>query len=149
MPEGGILSLNDIDIPELPQLEAMDAEQAYCYSWTASLIDDVLDDVRQYYSNKGMETHWLVFSARVVIPIKDVTEVPSLKTLCQKYTLHDEQTVSGMIANVKRRFRATLERKLHRTQKTTLDINDEINRLKNILLKKHLSTDDKKNDHDR
>lgn len=147
MPRGGIISLDDANIPELPQQEEMDADQIFYYSWTANLLDDVLDAVRQHYVNKGMDTHWLVFSARVVVPIKEITKEPSRKELCQKYNITDEQTISGMVANVKRRFRTTLECKLQRAEQTDSDINEEIKRLEKFLAKKRPPKDDKdKND---
>ena len=79
MPPKGIVSLNDVKEPELPQPEDMNAEQAFDYALTASFLDSAMDAVRQYYLDRDRGTHWQVFFDRVVAPIREAVEAPSLK----------------------------------------------------------------------
>ena len=51
-PESGILSIDDVKVPEIPQQEELDEGQTFVYAWLADLLDEVMASVRQYYINR-------------------------------------------------------------------------------------------------
>lgn len=103
------LSVGDETMGEL------DAGQGFNYAWKAELLNHVLSEVEEGYVKRGMEAHWCVFRDRLLKPILEDRDAPSLKAICRQHAIKDEVTASNMLKTVKRLFRSTLRKHVRQT----------------------------------
>ena len=73
-----------------------------------------------------MAAHWNLFSDRVLQPIVEDAEAPSLEEVCLKHGIEDKIKASNMIFTVKKRFQAALRRLLRQSVASDTDIKEEI-----------------------
>jgi RNA polymerase sigma-70 factor (ECF subfamily) len=111
-PEGGVHSLDSDDLPEIPIRTQMKPEDAFYYAWASDLLEQVLAELKEEYSQSGRVQYWGAFYRRVLAPILNRTQMASLSEVCAAYGISDETKASNMIITVKRRFRAILMRRL-------------------------------------
>jgi RNA polymerase sigma-70 factor (ECF subfamily) len=134
IPKDKLVPLDSADPPAIPAaVFAAEAEQSYHYAWTSALMDRVLMTVRLACYDEGLETHWHIFSERVVRPILDDAAPPSLGTLSAKYGIADPRQASNMIVTVKRRFRSTLREHIRMTVLTNDQVDDELREILRFL----------------
>ncbi len=102
IPKGKIVSLDAIEPPVLPQ-SVIDSspEDSYNYAWVSALLDQILSDVKCACFEQGMETHWNVFSEKVVEPMLNNARPPFLVHICEKYGIESEKKTSNMIVTVR------------------------------------------------
>lgn len=102
--------------PVLPESVAQTtAEDSYHYAWLSSLLEHVLDEVKEACEDEGLDIHWALFNKRVVWPIFGNRTPPSLPELCESYDIDDVKKASNMIITVKRRFKAALMQHVRNT----------------------------------
>jgi len=107
----------DIAVPTaLPEtVGELDAEQSFNYAWKAEILERVLAEVRDRYIKRDMETHWYVFRDRLLQPILEGREAPSLNQICERYGITNKTTSSNILKTVKRLFRSVLEKNVRQT----------------------------------
>jgi len=105
------------------------AEDSYHYAWLSSLLEQVLEEVKENCQQQGMNIHWALFNKRVVWPIFDDRSPPSLSELCESYDIEDVKKVSNMIITVKRRFKAALMNHVRNTVLSQSQAPDELEEL--------------------
>jgi RNA polymerase sigma-70 factor (ECF subfamily) len=116
IPPTKLTSLDLADPPAgLENLCEMNAEQSFDYVWKAQLLEQVVAEVRERYLERGMETHWNVFRDRLLEPVLEDREAPSLPEICRRYGIDNEATASAMIKTVKRFFRNVLTEHVRQT----------------------------------
>jgi len=126
IPPHKLVSLDLIDPPEFPEpMSRSTPEDAFNYAWTSSLVEQVLREVETTCRNQGQAVYWLVFQDRVLRPIMERTNPPSLGEVCQRYGIEDGIKASSMILTVKRRFRATLKKYLRHSVTSNEEEADE------------------------
>lgn len=104
------------EAPVLPESVAKTtAEDSYHYAWLSSLLERVLEEVKDSCENEGMDIHWALFNKRVVWPAFEDRSAPALGELCELYDIKDAKKASNMIITVKRRFRAALMQHVRNT----------------------------------
>ena len=104
-------------------------EQAFCYHWSATLVRQVLTDVRHECEKDGLDAHWKVFEHRVVRPML-LNEPPTdHATLVGQLHLKDESQAANMMITVKRRFARALYQEIGRTVMDPSQIEDELHEL--------------------
>lgn len=109
IPEDKLVSLNLTPLPALPAaVEASSPQESYDYGWMASLLDQVLSQVERRCAEEQRNLHWQLFHDRIVRPILDNTDPPSLGEMCQRYHIADKKKASNMIITVKRCFKTML-----------------------------------------
>ena len=126
----------EIDGPPLP-LEDWPAQtstnetpdEAFCYQWSATLVRQVLTDVKASCETDGMDAHWRVFEHRVVRPMLFDEPPTDHATLVELLQLKDESQAANMMITVKRRFARALCREIGRTVLDPEQIEDELNEL--------------------
>lgn len=102
--------------PVLPESVARTtAEDSYHYAWLSSLLERVLEQVKDDCEQEGMDIHWALFNKRVVWPTFGDRSAPSLGELCDMYDIEDVKKASNMIITVKRRFRTALMQHVRNT----------------------------------
>ena len=91
------------------------SEEEFCYLWAATVVRQVLTDVRDACEADGLDAHWTVFEHRVVRPML-LNEPPTdHAALVQQLGLKDESQAANMMVTVKRRFVRALYREIGRT----------------------------------
>jgi len=133
-PGNGLVSLDGTDVPNpMEPWPGTTPEQAFDRAWASALLDKVLDDLEGRCAADGKETHWAVFSARVLQPIMEGIEPPSLSELCSVHDIPNEEQASNMIVTVKRRFRACLEQHVRQDVNSDAAVGEEIGDLVAVL----------------
>jgi len=137
IPKDRIVSLNAIEEPVLPQsIIESGPEDSYNYAWVSALLDQVLSEVKRKCCEGGMETHWCVFRERVVKPMLNNSEPPSLTDICEEYGIESQKKASNMIVTVKRRFQGTLRQYIRSTVASESRMDDELREIMKFLPKK-------------
>lgn len=127
IPRARVVSLDVFNVSELPEAaqHGCDAD-CFAYTWKSTLIDQTLNEVRAACREQGLDTHWRVFEDRVLQPIFDNAEAPSMREICERHGIDAESIASNMLVTVKRRFRAALHRNLRLTVLAEGDVDDEL-----------------------
>ncbi|MHC4989519.1 MAG: hypothetical protein ACYTGC_00935 [Planctomycetota bacterium] len=80
-----------------------DPEAAFSAQWAATLVRQVLEDVRNACIHAGLEAHWTVFEERVARPML-LGEAPTeYSDLVERLGLKDASQAANMVITVKRR----------------------------------------------
>lgn len=133
-PEGGLIYLEEIDGFSIPEpVHYRSPVEAFDYAWGAALLDRVLAGVARRCRERGDATHWELFRTRVLLPITQNADVPSLDRLCRKYGISRKAQVSNMIFMVKRRFQRALRRHVRQFVSSDAEVDREILDLMAIL----------------
>jgi hypothetical protein len=134
LPRRGLVHLEAAQIPDLPIAKSKSTpEQAFHYAWATNLLDQVLAKVKNEYFDTGRLTYWEVFQAKLLVPIFDNTEAPSLAELCKKYNIESKKKASNMIITVKRRFATAMRHHLEQFVQSEAEVEDEFHQLVEIL----------------
>jgi len=137
IPKHKIVSLDAIEPPSLPQtIIESNPEDSYHYAWVSAMLDQVLSDVKHACCEQGMETHWSIFSERVVQPMLNNAAPPSLKDICEKYSIESEKKASNMIVTAKRRFQSALKQYIRSTVASESQMADELKEILKFIPKK-------------
>jgi DNA-directed RNA polymerase specialized sigma24 family protein len=136
IPKSKIVPLDIIDPTELRQATSeLTPEDSFHYAWVSALLEQVLEEVEAKCRKDGKTVHWHVFYDRVLEPIMDKTEPPSMKEICRKYSLHNEVKASNMIVTVKRRFQAALRKHLRDLVVSKEQVDEELSEIMQFLPK--------------
>ncbi|MHC4543937.1 MAG: RNA polymerase sigma factor [Planctomycetota bacterium] len=137
IPKSRLIRLNDIEPLDLPKaVDGLTSEESFNYTWISELLDQMIAEVEAECCTHGMTVHWKVFHTRVLQPIVESTEPPSLAEICNKYGVEDGIKASNMIFTVKRRFQAALKRHLRQRVASEAQVNEELVQLTQFLTKK-------------
>lgn len=101
-------------------------EEAFCYQWSATLVRQVLTEVRAACETDGLGAHWTVFEHRVVRPMLFNEPPTDHATLVEQLKLKDESQAANMMITVKRRFARALYQEIGRTVIDPGHIEDEL-----------------------
>jgi hypothetical protein len=135
-PSGWIIQLDDVELPDIAVSESEARPyQAFHYAWATDLLDEVLAEVKNECYSTGKITHWEVFRAKVLAPIIESVEPPSLAEICTQQGVDSESKASNMIVTIKRRFRTVLKRFLRQFVRSESQVEDELKELLEILSK--------------
>jgi DNA-directed RNA polymerase specialized sigma24 family protein len=133
---------------EIPILELIDLipssdshyeseEDIFNCAWVSSLLDNVSNKVKEQFSSKGSDLHWIAFDKRVRKPILKETPVPSLADICKTCGIEDEVKASNMITTVKRCFQKTLRNHIREYVYSDTEVDHELSELM-IFLQKYV-----------
>lgn len=127
IPPERVVHLEAVDPGELPQSVAgLDPDESFNYTWKADLLERVLAEVRTDYTNRGMETHWLIFRDRLLAPLLQDQAVPSMRELCTRYGIDKQASVSHMLTTVKRHFQTVLRSQVRQTVLDGQSVEEEL-----------------------
>jgi DNA-directed RNA polymerase specialized sigma24 family protein len=104
-------------------------EHAFCAQWNAMLIRDVVDRVREGCLKAGLEAHWEVFEARVVLPMLKGEMRTPYSQLVKRLELADAAQAANMMITVKRRFVLALMQAIAATVGDPMQVEDELRAL--------------------
>lgn len=135
-PRGGLVRLEDVDWLNVPEpVHYASPTEAFDYAWASALLDQVLAEVAGKCRETGTVTHWELFRAKVLGPIMDNTNPPSLSYLCEKHGLPKRAKASHMILTMKRRFQSVLRLQMRQFVETDDEVDEEIDYLLKIFSK--------------
>jgi RNA polymerase sigma-70 factor (ECF subfamily) len=136
IPKSKLVRLDVLDSPELRQAASeLTAEDSFNYAWVSALLEQVLGEVEAKCHEDGKTVHWHVFGDRVLDPIMDKTDPPSMKEICRKYGIEGEAKASNMMVTVKRRFQAALEDHLRGLVASEEQVDEELAEIMRFLPK--------------
>jgi hypothetical protein len=95
----------------------------------------MLAEVRVQCVRRGMGLHWTLFHERVVRPILEDREPPTLAALCARHGVDEPTTASNMIFSVKRQFQAALREHLRNAVARDDEIAGEFDDLVQFLMR--------------
>jgi RNA polymerase sigma-70 factor (ECF subfamily) len=131
-----LVPLEHVDIAALPEpVGKLSSEEFFNYAWISELLDRMLEAVEAECLQRGMAVHWDLFYDRVLHPILECAEPPSLESLCRKHRIDSTVKVSNMIFAVKRRFQASAKRLLRQSVASEDDFSEEMLELVKFLAK--------------
>jgi DNA-directed RNA polymerase specialized sigma24 family protein len=117
----------------LESQQASEPDEVFQYAWASEVLDQVLASVRDACYQKNQQSHWEIFYAKVVVPILEDTEPPSLNDLCARLGIRDEATASNMINSVKRQFQSAMRRYLRQFVSSDAEVDEEFRDIFEIL----------------
>jgi RNA polymerase sigma-70 factor (ECF subfamily) len=127
IPREKLVSLDRIDPAELPQVTSeLSAEASFDYGWTVALLERVLAEVETQCKTDGKAIYWQVFHDRILQPILEGTDPPTVKEICTKYDIANGIKLSNMIVTVKRRIQAALKRHVRNLVTDDVEISGEM-----------------------
>jgi hypothetical protein len=134
IPGNRLISLEVVEETEL-QYACTQAtpEDSFNYAWVSALLEQVIEEVRAGCYQDGKSTHWHVFRERVLDPIMEKTNAPSLDELCHKYGIADQAKASNMIVTVKRRFGTALRQHLRDSVASEEEVEEELQEMMRFL----------------
>jgi hypothetical protein len=126
--------LDAAGLPDMP-IDKSEArpELVFHYTWATNLLDQVLGKVREEYCSTGRTTYWEVFRLKILAPVFENVEAPSLEEICNKYAVESEKRASNMVITVKRRFASVLRQQLRQFVQSDSEVEDEFRALVEIL----------------
>jgi RNA polymerase sigma-70 factor (ECF subfamily) len=134
IPKNKLVSLEVVEEAELRRAcTQLTAEDSFNYAWVSALLEEVLEEVRVGCYQDGKTTHWHVFRERILGPIMDKTDAPSMNEICHKYGVADPAKASNMIVTVKRRFGMALREHLRASVTSDEEVDDELQEMMRFL----------------
>jgi len=116
IPAAKLVPLDVICPPVLPQnISELAPEQCFDYAWKTDLLERALNELKQWYFGREMETHWFLFRDRLLQPSLKGLEAPPFSTLCEQYEIEDETKASNILGTVKRKFQSILTKHVRLT----------------------------------
>jgi len=134
LPKYGLAALDATGLPDMPMDKSeRRPELVFHYTWATNLLDQVLAQVREEYCGTSRTTYWEVFRLKILAPIFENVEAPSLEDICEKYAVESEKRASNMVITVKRRFSSVLRQQLRQFVQSDSEVEDEFRALVEIL----------------
>ena len=127
VPKGKLVPLDVVDPDALVAVsDDLSPDDCFNYAWVSSLLERVLDEVEATCHEDGMTVYWKVFEERVLQPIMDETDPPSVKEICGQYGIPDGNKLANMVVTVKRRIRSALKKHIRDLVASPEEVSDEL-----------------------
>ena len=114
----------------LDKLEAKDGcpqdEDFFNYAWIQTILENVTKRLKKHYKKSGKGYYWDAFNLRVIEPILERKEAPSINEICQKVGVSDENKVSNYIFQVKQNFQKELRNHIREYVNTEQEVSEEL-----------------------
>jgi RNA polymerase sigma-70 factor (ECF subfamily) len=126
IPKGKLVSL-DVDDPDsvVAVSDDLSPDDCFNYAWVSCLLERVLGEVEATCHEDGMTVYWKVFEQRVLLPILDETNPPSVKEICNRYDVPDGTKLANMIVTVKRRIQSALKKHIRDLVTSQEEVSEE------------------------
>jgi RNA polymerase sigma-70 factor (ECF subfamily) len=127
----------DVTEPEdlSPAARELTAEECFNTAWISALLERAFEQVEAQCHQDGKTVHWYVFRDRVLQPIMDRAEPPSLQEICATYGIDSEAGASNMIVTIKRRLQKAMRESLRRSVTSEELVDSEMEELKRFFPK--------------
>jgi hypothetical protein len=136
IPKSKLVELDVTDLSELRQAASeLTPDDSFNYAWVSTLLAQVLQEVEVKCHGDGKTVHWHIFHDRILEPIMEKTEPPSMKEICRKYAVDSEAKASNMMVTVKRRFQTVLRNHLRSLVVSEEQVDEELAEIMRFLPK--------------
>jgi DNA-directed RNA polymerase specialized sigma24 family protein len=136
IPQTKLVPLDNIDLPDIAQAHAsLSPEDAFNYAWVSTLLEEVLSEVEATCRQRHLMIHWQAFKEKILEPILEGYDPPSLQDLCERHGIEDTTKASNMIGTVKKIFRGILEQHVRRSVLSDEDMPEELIQIKRFFQK--------------
>jgi DNA-directed RNA polymerase specialized sigma24 family protein len=136
VPKGRLVPLDTLDPEALPAVaDDLSPDDCFNHVWISSLLERALHEVETSCHEDDKTAYWKVFEERVLQPIVEEAEPPSVKDICGRYGIPDGAKLANMIVTVKRRIRAALERLVQESVMSADEATDELQEMGRFLPK--------------
>lgn len=136
IPREKLVRLDFIEETELPaSVQELTPEDCFDTTWISVLLERALAHVEAQCHEDDKTVHWYVFRDRVLQPIMDQAEPPSLKEIGSKYGIDNGAAVSNMIVTVKRRLQKAMREHLRQSVVSDELVDHEMEELKRFFPK--------------
>jgi len=127
VPKGKLVALDVVDSDALAAVsEDMSPDESFNCASVSSLLERVFEEVENSCHQDGMTVYWKVFEERILQPIMDQTDPPSVKEICSKYGIEDGHKLANMIITTKRRIQSALEKHVQKLVTSPEEVIDEL-----------------------
>jgi len=127
VPKGCLVPLDTLDPEALPAVaDDLSPDDCFNHVWVSSLLERALHEVEMSCHEDDKAVYWKVFEERVLQPIVEEAEPPSVKDICGRYGIPDGAKLANMIVTVKRRIRAAMERLVQESVMSADEATDEL-----------------------
>jgi RNA polymerase sigma-70 factor (ECF subfamily) len=136
IPGEKLVCLDVAEPADLP-LAAPDLSPDDCFNtaWISLLLERALEQVEAQCHQDGKTVHWYAFRDRVLQPIMNRAEPPSLNEIRTAYGIDSEAAVSNMIVTVKRRLQKAMREYLRRSVTSEELVDGEMKELRRFFPK--------------
>ena len=136
IPKSKLVPLDITDLHELRQASSeLTPEDSFNYAWVSSLLEQVLQQVEAKSHEDGKTVHWHIFYDRILEPIMEKTEPPSMTEICRRYGIDTETKASNMMVTIKRRFQTALRSHLRSLVVSEDQVDEELAEIMRFLPK--------------
>jgi len=136
IPQAKLVPLDNIDLPDVEQAHATSGpEDAFNYAWVSTLLEEVLSEVEATCRKRRLRIHWRAFQERILGPILEGHDSPSLQDICERHGIENPTKASNMIGSVKKIFRSTLQQHVRHSVLSVDDMPDELLQFKRFFQK--------------
>ena len=136
IPPAKLVPLDHIDLPDVEQAHvALSPEDAFNYAWVSTLLEEVLSEVEVTCRKHRLRIHWRAFQDRILSPILEGHDSPSLQDICERHGIENPTKASNMIGSVKKIFRSTLQQHVRHSVLSVDDMPDELLQFKRFFQK--------------
>jgi len=134
IPKEKLVSLDTVVSTDFRQAASdFTPEESFDYAWVSALLERILAEVEARCCDDSKTIYWQVFREKVLAPIMEGAESPSLEEICQKYDIETSRVASNMIVTVKRRFQSILRQRLRETVVSDDEVEDELEHISQFL----------------
>lgn len=127
IPRDKLLPLDRVEDTPLPDVTAeFTSEGSFNYAWVSTLLDRTLAEVEDECGRRDMTVHWQMFRERVLQPLMENREAPSMAELCSRYGIDRPTRASNMIFSVKRRLQSALKRQIRQSVASDAELAEEM-----------------------
>ncbi len=127
VPKGKLVPLDVVDPDGIVAVsDDLSPDDCFNHAWVSSLLERVLEEVEAACHEDGKTVYWKVFEQRVLQPIMDETDPPSVKGICDQYGIPDGTRLANMVVTVKRRIRSALKKHIRDLVTSPEEVGDEL-----------------------
>ncbi|HOU22067.1 MAG TPA: hypothetical protein PKX16_07585 [Kiritimatiellia bacterium] len=127
-PAAGLLSLDELMDNEEKPFEPEDADtpdKAFDRAWAVEVVRRVLKHLETECRNKGQVAHFDIFSRRLIQPILNGLEAPSMAMLAARHGLTEKQA-GNLLETAKRAYRRLLEEEIRLYAASDSEVSEEV-----------------------
>jgi len=130
VPKGKLVALDVVDPDRLVAIsDDLSPDDCFNSAWVSSLLERVFEEVEAACHEDGMTVYWKVFEQRVLLPIMDESEPPSVKEICGQYGIPDGTKLANMVITVKRRIQSALKKHIRDLVACPEEVGDELQQM--------------------
>lgn len=127
-PPGGLVSIQELNQSEGPVVEPRceeTPESLFNRAWAVTLVTRVLRQMEQEAVETGKAVHYDIFRQRIVRPLLDGSEAPTMRELAMQHGIDEKQAANALLT-ARRAYRRLLRDEIRLYARTEEDVSNEV-----------------------